>query len=90
MCLSCLTALGAPQGVDPRSVDAVITTCCTFNPTPSLSAFLVHRFGMRPDVKTYSLGGMGCSVSVIALDLANELLKVLAGSPKPHLHVPKH
>jgi len=60
-------------------VDAVITTCCTFNPTPSLSAFVVNRFGLRHDVKTYSLGGMGCSASVIALDLANELLKVLQG-----------
>ena len=60
-------------------MDAVITTCCTFNPTPSLSAFVVNRFGLRHDVKTYSLGGMGCSASVIALDLANELLKVLQG-----------
>ena len=60
-------------------MDAVITTCCTFNPTPSLSAFVVNRFGLRHDVKTYSLGGMGCSASVIALDLANELLKVRQG-----------
>ena len=56
-------------------MDAVVTTCCTFNPTPSLSAFVVNRFGLRSNVKTYSLGGMGCSASVIALDLANELLK---------------
>ena len=73
------------QGVDPKSVDAVITTCCTFNPTPSLSSFLVNRFGMRPNVKTYSLGGMGCSVSVIALDLANQLLKVRQ-TQKPQLY----
>ncbi|KAK9837322.1 hypothetical protein WJX81_006201 [Elliptochloris bilobata] len=66
-------------GIDPASVDAVITTCCTFNPTPSLSAFVVNRFGLRPSVKTYSLGGMGCSASLIALDLANELLKSNAG-----------
>ena len=65
------------QGINPTSLDAVITTCCTFNPTPSLSAFVVNRFGLRLGVKTYSLGGMGCSASVIALDLANQLLKVL-------------
>ena len=70
------------QGVDPASVGAVITTCCTFNPTPSLSAFVVNRFGLRPGVKTYSLGGMGCSASIIALDLANELLKV-SSNPQP-------
>ena len=62
--------------MDPASVDAVITTCCTFNPTPSLSAVVVNRFRLQPGVKTYSLGGMGCSAGMIAVDLANELLKV--------------
>lgn len=47
---------------------------CT-QPTPSLSAMLVHRFGMRADTLTYSLGGMGCSAGLIALDLAHQLMR---------------
>ncbi len=33
---------------------------------------------MRPDVRTYALGGMGCSAGLIAVDLAKHLL---AASP---------
>ena len=36
---------------------------------------LVNRFHFRPDVLTYNLGGMGCSASVIAVDLARRLLR---------------
>ena len=35
---------------------------------------LVNRFKMRADVVSYNLGGMGCSASVIAVDLAKRLL----------------
>ena len=43
------------QGLRATEIDAVVTNMCTFAPTPSLSALLVHRFGMRPDTLTYSL-----------------------------------
>ena len=57
-------------------VDIVIVNCSLFNPTPSLSAMVVNHFGMRPDVKTYNLSGMGCSAGIISLGLAKELLQV--------------
>ncbi|CAK0756185.1 hypothetical protein CVIRNUC_002434 [Coccomyxa viridis] len=60
----------------PRQVDIVIVNCSLFNPTPSLSAMVVNHFGMRPDIKTYNLSGMGCSAGIIALGLAKELLQV--------------
>ena len=43
------------QGLRATEIDVVVTNMCTFAPTPSLSALLVHRFGMRPDTLTYSL-----------------------------------
>ena len=63
-------------GLKPKDVDALITNCCTFNPVPSLSAAVVNHFKMKQSIITYHLGGMGCAASVIAMDIAQELLKV--------------
>jgi len=53
-----------------------VTACSIYCPTPSLSAMLVNKFGMRDDVISYSLGGMGCSSGVLGLQLAADLLQV--------------
>ena len=73
----------APARLDSSSgaavqVDAVIVACSCFAPTPSMAAMVVNHFRMRSDVLTYNLSGMGCSASVVCLDLASHLLKVRA------------
>jgi predicted naringenin-chalcone synthase len=40
---------------------------------------LANKLGMRPDVISYSLGGMGCSSGVLGLQLTSELLQVTQG-----------
>ena len=62
-------------GTRPADIGIVIVNCSLFCPTPSLSAMLVNRFKMRSDVLSYNLGGMGCSASVISVDLAKRLLR---------------
>ena len=57
-------------------IDIVITCCSVYNPTPSMAACLVNKFGMRHDVLTYHLSGMGCSSSLVSIDMAKHLLKV--------------
>ena len=62
-------------GTPPEDIGIVIVNCSLFCPTPSLSAMLVNRFRMRSDVLSFNLGGMGCSASVISIDLARRLLR---------------
>lgn len=57
----------------PGDVDILVVNCSIFCPTPSLSAMIVNKFKMK-HVTAYSLGGMGCSAGLIAVDLARELL----------------
>jgi len=59
----------------PQDIDILVINCSLFSPTPSLCAMVVQRFGMRPDVLTYNLSGMGCSAGIIAVDLATRLLR---------------
>lgn len=58
----------------------MIVNCSLFVPTPSLCALVSNEFGLREDVRTYNLGGMGCSANVVAVDLAKELLQNRPGS----------
>jgi FAE1/Type III polyketide synthase-like protein len=60
--------------VHPREIDVLIINCSLFSPTPSLCAMVLSHFGMRSDVATYNLSGMGCSASLISVDLAQKLL----------------
>nr|XP_025674243.2 3-ketoacyl-CoA synthase 4-like [Arachis hypogaea] len=47
-----------------------------FNPTPSLSAMIVNKYKLRGNIRSFNLGGMGCSAGVIAIDLAKDMLQV--------------
>ncbi|KAL1367096.1 hypothetical protein HN51_021170 [Arachis hypogaea] len=70
-----LDALFAKTGVNPRDIDIVVVNCSLFNPTPSLSAMIVNHYKLRTNVKTYNLGGMGCSAGLISIDMAKDLLR---------------
>ena len=56
-------------------IDILVINCSLFSPTPSLCAMVVSKFGLRQDVETYNLAGMGCSASLISIDLAKKLLR---------------
>ncbi|KAM1537638.1 hypothetical protein ACFX15_002555 [Malus domestica] len=72
---SSINSLLAKTNIDPSRIDCLIVTCGSFSPMPSLTSLIVHRFKLKPDVKTYNLSGMGCSSGVISIDLAANLLK---------------
>ena len=71
----------APTRVHAQ-VDGLIVNCSAFNPTPSLSAAVVNHFRFKSSVRTFNLSGMGCAASVIAVDMAREMLKVGVWGPR--------
>ncbi|KAF4648806.1 inositol polyphosphate kinase kcs1, partial [Perkinsus chesapeaki] len=65
-----LQGLMDKTGLSPKDIDVLIVNCSLLSPTPSLCALLVHKFGMRSDILTYNLSGMGCSANGVSIDLA--------------------
>jgi hypothetical protein len=37
---------------------------------------LINKFKLRRDIEAYHLGGMGCSIGVVAVGLVRDMLKV--------------
>nr|AAU05611.1 3-ketoacyl-CoA synthase [Physaria fendleri] len=62
--------------VNTRDIGIIIVNSSMFNPTPSLSAMVVNKYKLRSTIKSFNIGGMGCSAGIIAIDLAKDLLQV--------------
>lgn len=65
----------AKARVHPREIDVLVINCSLFSPTPSLCAMVVSKFGMRQDIQSFNLSGMGCGASLISVGLAKDLLQ---------------
>ncbi|XP_052191352.1 3-ketoacyl-CoA synthase 11-like [Diospyros lotus] len=66
----------AKTGVKAKDIGILIVNCSLFNPTPSLSAMIVNHYKLRGNIRSYNLGGMGCSAGLISIDLGKQLLQV--------------
>ncbi|KAL0335211.1 UNVERIFIED_CONTAM: 3-ketoacyl-CoA synthase 7 [Sesamum radiatum] len=64
------------HSVNPKNIDILVTNCSIFCPTPSIAAMIINKFGLRSNVKSVSLSGMGCSAGLVAVGLAKDLLRV--------------
>lgn len=72
-----LDSLFKKTGIKPNDISILIVNCSLFNPTPSLSSMIVNHYKLRADIKSYNLGGMGCSAGLISIDLAKLLLSAI-------------
>ncbi|KAJ1390184.1 Very-long-chain 3-ketoacyl-CoA synthase [Sesbania bispinosa] len=72
--------LFAKTSVKAKDIGILIVNCSLFNPTPSLSAMIVNHYKLRGNIKSYNLGGMGCSAGLISIDLAKDLLQTIPNS----------
>jgi len=76
----CVQEVLAKTKLKPTDIDILIINCSLFCPTPSMCAMVSNKFGMRHDVESYNLQGMGCSAGVISIHLAKQLLQARPNS----------
>ncbi|KAJ8619502.1 hypothetical protein MRB53_028031 [Persea americana] len=62
--------------INPTTIDILITSCGIFCTTPSMATIVINKVGLRSDVRSFHLAGMGCSASLKSIDLARDLLRV--------------
>ncbi|PPR89094.1 hypothetical protein GOBAR_AA31588 [Gossypium barbadense] len=72
---STLDKLFAKTGVFPSEIDVLVVTISIISSVPSIPARVINRYKKMEDVKVFNLSGMGCSASVIAVDLVNHLFQ---------------
>jgi alkylresorcinol/alkylpyrone synthase len=70
----------AESGVEPRSIDLVVTTSCTGVLLPSLAALVVEPLGLRRDVRRLPLTELGCAGGASALARAHEFSRAFPGA----------
>ncbi|KAK9282942.1 hypothetical protein L1049_011167 [Liquidambar formosana] len=70
-----LDKLFARSGVSPSEIDILVVNVSLFSPVPSLTARIINHYKMRDNIKAFNLSGMGCSASVVAIDLVQHLFK---------------
>ncbi|CAN6469296.1 unnamed protein product [Victoria cruziana] len=64
------------HSIKAESIDILISNCSLFSPVPSITAMIINRFGMKSDLMSFNLSGMGCSAGILSLTLARDLLRV--------------
>ncbi|XP_031098688.1 3-ketoacyl-CoA synthase 20-like [Ipomoea triloba] len=71
----CIDEVLEKTGVKAEDIGIVVVNSSVFDPAPSLSAMIVRRYKLVSTVKSFNLGGMGCSAGLISIDLAKHLLQ---------------
>ncbi|XP_073306889.1 3-ketoacyl-CoA synthase 5-like [Primulina huaijiensis] len=61
--------------ISSSEIDILIVNCSGFCPNPSLSSIVINKYSMREDIKSFTISGMGCSASALAIDMAQNILK---------------
>ncbi|XP_043698964.1 3-ketoacyl-CoA synthase 12-like [Telopea speciosissima] len=62
-------------GVSPSEIDILVVNVSMFWTEPSLAARIINRYKMREDIKVFNLSGMGCSASLISINIVQNLFK---------------
>ncbi|KAK9157969.1 hypothetical protein Scep_004543 [Stephania cephalantha] len=72
-----LDKLFAKSRISPKEIDVLVVNISMLSVAPSLSSRVINRYKMREDVKVYNLTGMGCSASLISIDIVQGIFKTM-------------
>ncbi|KAI3748676.1 hypothetical protein L6452_11931 [Arctium lappa] len=61
--------------ISPSQVDILVVNVSLLSAVPSLTSRIINHYKMRSDIKAFNLSGMGCSASLVAIDLVQQLFK---------------
>lgn len=62
-------------GISPEEIDVLVVNISMMATMPSLSSRIINRYKMREDVKVYNLTGMGCSASLVSVNIVQSIFK---------------
>ncbi|XVF20137.1 hypothetical protein REPUB_Repub11eG0172600 [Reevesia pubescens] len=63
------------SGISPQEIDLLVVNVSMLSALPSLSSRIINHYKMRQDIKSFNLTGMGCSASLISLDIVRNVFK---------------
>ncbi|KAK7312512.1 hypothetical protein VNO77_36421 [Canavalia gladiata] len=63
------------SAIPPSQIDVLVVNISMLAAVPSLSSRIINRYKLRHDIKVYNLTGMGCSASLISLDIIQNIFK---------------
>ncbi|KAK4286498.1 hypothetical protein QN277_003047 [Acacia crassicarpa] len=61
--------------LSPSDIDVLVVNVSMCAAVPSLTSRIINHYKMRDDIKAYNLTGMGCSASLVSLDIINNIFK---------------
>lgn len=65
----------ARSGIAPKEIDVLVVNVSMQSVVPSLPAMIINHYKLREDVKVFNLTGMGCSASLISVNLVQNIFK---------------
>ncbi|KAK4763318.1 hypothetical protein SAY86_009086 [Trapa natans] len=63
------------SGISPSQIDVLVVNISMLACAPSMASRIINQYKLRPDVKAFNLTGMGCSASLISIDIVRNVFK---------------
>lgn len=70
-----LDRLFSKSGISPSAIDLLVVNISMFTTSPSPASRIINRYKMREDIKVFNLSGMGCSATLISLNIVQNVFK---------------